>query len=282
MLCSQTSVFQPIRVWGVVSAASEVNAGECGMGAKEPPHLEGHTQRDEEVTVDVFEVSGSIKWFDASKGYGFIVPDEDLPDVLLHVTCLRRDGFQTAYEGARVVCEVLRRPKGLQAFRIRAMDDSTAVHPSQLPQRTHVVVIPESDWERATVKWFNRLRGFGFVTRGGADPGHLRAYGDAAALRLHRAQARPIAAGALWPRTEGADGGGAQAGRLARTVLPLTLRMLRPAGAARRRCLCLRSASSRKRAASPPAAARSCSRPRAATTASTSRWRPPIRSARSA
>jgi CspA family cold shock protein len=136
------------------------------MGAKEPPRIEGHTQRDEEATVDVFEVSGSIKWFDASKGYGFIVPDEDLPDVLLHVTCLRRDGFQTAYEGARVVCEVLRRPKGLQAFRIRAMDDSTAIHPSHLPQRTHVIVIPESDWERAVVKWFNRLRGFGFLTRG--------------------------------------------------------------------------------------------------------------------
>jgi len=124
------------------------------MGAKEPPHIEGLTQRDEEATVDVFEVSGSIKWFDASKGYGFIVPDEDhLPDILLHVTCLRRDG-------------VLRRPKGLQAFRIRAMDDSTAVHPSQLPQRTHVAVIPESDWESAMVKWFNRLRGFGFLTRG--------------------------------------------------------------------------------------------------------------------
>ena len=138
------------------------------MGAKEPPHLEeGLTQRDDEATVDVFEVSGSIKWFDASKGYGFIVPDEDnLTDILLHVTCLRRDGYQTAYEGARVVCEVLRRPKGLQAFRIRSMDDSTAVHPSELPQRTHVLVIPESDWERAMVKWFNRLRGFGFLTRG--------------------------------------------------------------------------------------------------------------------
>ncbi len=59
------------------SAAFGSEAGECGMGAKEPPLVEGLTQRDEEATVDVFEVSGSIKWFDASKGYGFIVPDED-------------------------------------------------------------------------------------------------------------------------------------------------------------------------------------------------------------
>jgi len=67
------------------------------MAAKASPHEEELTQRDEEATVDVFEVAGSIKWFDASKGYGFIVPDEDLPDVLLHVTCLRHDGHQTAY-----------------------------------------------------------------------------------------------------------------------------------------------------------------------------------------
>ena len=165
MLCLQR-VYPSRFVCGGRSVWVKSEAGECGMGAKEPPLVEGHTQRDEEVTVDVFEVSGSIKWFDASKGYGFIVPDEDLPDVLLHVTCLRRDGFQTAYEGARIVCEVLRRQKGLQAFRIRAMDNSTAMHPSQLPQRTHVMVIPESDWESAMVKWFNRLRGFGFLTRG--------------------------------------------------------------------------------------------------------------------
>src|SRR6476619_3237155 len=138
------------------------------MGAKEPPHIEGLTQRDEEATVDVFEVSGSIKWFDASKGYGFIVPDEDhLPDVLLHVTCLRRGGFQTAYEGARVVCEALNRSKGLQAFRVVSMDESTAIRPPQMtPARTHVTVTPTSGLERAIVKWFNRVRGYGFVTRG--------------------------------------------------------------------------------------------------------------------
>src|SRR5215813_4053570 len=137
------------------------------MGAKEPPREETYVSRDEEIGPDVFEVSGSVKWFDPAKGYGFILPDEDLPDVLLHVTCLRRGGFQTAYEGARVVVEALNRPKGLQAFRVISMDESTAIRPVQLtPPRTHTVVTPTSGLERAVVKWFNRVRGYGFVTRG--------------------------------------------------------------------------------------------------------------------
>ena len=128
--------------------------------------FDGRPDLMDEAGLEVFEIAGSIKWFDASKGYGFIVPDNGLPDILLHVTCLRAGGFQTAYEGARLQCEVLKRPKGMQAFRILSMDESTAIHPSQLPQRTHVIVVPESDWERAYVKWFNRVRGFGFLTRG--------------------------------------------------------------------------------------------------------------------
>ena len=122
-------------------------------------------------TATVIELSGIIKWFDVSKGYGFIVPDNGGADILLHVTCLRRDGFQTAYEGARVVAEVLQRPKGYQCFRILSMDESTAIHPAQmLPPRTHVTVTPTSGLERAQVKWFNRLRGFGFLTRGEGTP----------------------------------------------------------------------------------------------------------------
>ena len=121
--------------------------------------------------ASVIELSGVIKWFDVSKGYGFIVPDNGLPDILLHVTCLRRDGFLVAYEGARVVVEVLQRARGLQAFRIVSMDESTAIHPAQLPPpRTHVSVTPTSGLERAQVKWFNRLRGFGFLTRGEGTP----------------------------------------------------------------------------------------------------------------
>ena len=125
----------------------------------------------DETGARVIEISGVIKWFDVAKGYGFIVPDNGMADVLLHVTCLRRDGHQTAYEGARIVCEVLARPKGLQAFRIISMDELTAVHPAQMPPpRTHVTVAPTSGLERAQVKWFNRLRGFGFLTRGEGTP----------------------------------------------------------------------------------------------------------------
>src|SRR5262249_49817189 len=51
------------------------------------------------------------------------------------------------------------------------MDESTAVHPAQMPPpRTHVTVTPTSGLERAQVKWFNRLRGFGFLTRGEGTP----------------------------------------------------------------------------------------------------------------
>ncbi|HTV68468.1 MAG TPA: cold-shock protein [Rhizobiaceae bacterium] len=119
-------------------------------------------------TQGLVEISGAIKWFDVAKGYGFVLPDvSGLGDVLLHVTCLRRDGFQTALEGARVVCLVKQGDRGLQCFRVISMDTSTAVHPAELPaQRTHVVVTPDSGLERALVKWFNRTKGFGFLTRG--------------------------------------------------------------------------------------------------------------------
>ena len=114
------------------------------------------------------EVSGAIKWFDVAKGYGFILPDDGVSgDILLHVTCLRKDGFQTALEGARVVCLAKQGERGLQAFRVLSMDLTTAVHPAEMQeQRTHVTVTPESGLERALVKWFNRIKGFGFLSRG--------------------------------------------------------------------------------------------------------------------
>ncbi|NEW86360.1 MULTISPECIES: cold-shock protein [Rhodopseudomonas] len=169
---------------GVLPAASAAKprAAEFPAGDFSPREFGPGVHRDHlnsrdafagigEAAANLVEISGFIKWFDASKGYGFVVPDNGWPDVLLHVTVLRRDGYQTAYEGARIVVECVQRAKGYQAFRVVSMDESTAIHPAQmLPARTHVSVTPTSGLERAQVKWFNRLRGFGFLTCGEGTP----------------------------------------------------------------------------------------------------------------
>jgi cold shock protein len=148
--------------------------GSDPVAPKPPTSPEGRRgagAEEADAPLELVQISGRIKWFDVAKGFGFIVPDNGLPDVLLHVTCLRRDGFQAANEGARIVVEAVQRPRGLQAFRIVSLDESTAIHPSELPlPRTHVTVTPTSGLEPAVVKWFNRLRGFGFLSRGEDTP----------------------------------------------------------------------------------------------------------------
>lgn len=144
---------------------------ERGSGPEIPPLAQGQMAEQAEEPLNLVEVAGRIKWFDVAKGFGFIVPDDGSPDVLLHVTCLRRDGFQAASEGARIVVEAVQRPRGWQAFRVVSLDQTAALHPSELPMpRTHVTVTPTSGLETAVVKWFNRLRGFGFLTRGDGTP----------------------------------------------------------------------------------------------------------------
>jgi len=132
--------------------------------------LDGDSAQQTALTTPV-RLVGSIKWFDVAKGFGFIVPDGGGPDVLLHVTCLQRDGFRVAYEGARLDFEAVAGRRGWQVFRILAMDLSTAIHPAQMPPaRTHVNVTPDSGFVRVRVKWFNRLRGFGFASEGEGMP----------------------------------------------------------------------------------------------------------------
>ena len=97
----------------------------------------------EEAGLEVYEVRGTIKWFDGSKGYGFIVPDSGLPDVLLHQRCLETCGFSAVSEGARVRAQVIRRPKGMQALRILEVDRSS--ERIGLPQRTPFCVTTTID-----------------------------------------------------------------------------------------------------------------------------------------
>jgi cold shock protein len=147
-----------------------------------------------------FQITGLVKWFDLAKGYGFITPSSGgETDVLLHQTCVRQSGFKAAYEGARVVCEAVQGPKGLQARRLISLDNSTAApqpHPS--PMQARYTAEPRGPAFDATVKWFNRGKGYGFVSRGPNTPDifihmeTLRRYGI---RELHEGQRVRVRAG---------------------------------------------------------------------------------------
>jgi cold shock protein len=120
-----------------------------------------------ERPVELVEVAGRVKWFDAAKGYGFILPDSGEADVLIHVTVLRRDGFTSLREGARVVAEAQQRERGLQVFRVLSITEPDPASAADLPQpRTRAQASSVGGFEIVIVKWFNRARGFGFLTRG--------------------------------------------------------------------------------------------------------------------
>ena len=118
------------------------------------------------------EVTGLVKWFDLAKGYGFIKPSSGLQgDILLHQTCVRQSGFKAAYEGARVVCEAVQGPKGLQARKVLELDNSTASPQAMSGLKVaRYVAEPRGAPFEATVKWFNRGKGYGFVSRGADTP----------------------------------------------------------------------------------------------------------------
>src|ERR1700744_2016227 len=96
-----------------------------------------------EAASDALRISGRVKWFDAGKGYGFIVPDDpsqtDLKDVLLHVTSLRSSGREYAIEGSLITCDVVRRPKGWQVAEVVKIDESCAPPPVERRPRESAV-----------------------------------------------------------------------------------------------------------------------------------------------
>ena len=117
-------------------------------------------------------ITGRVKWFDATRGFGFLVSDEIDGDVLLHFSVLREHGRRSVPEGAVIECVPVRLDRGLQAKKVISIDTSTA-----LPQQTRssipaaeradrkALADSAGEFEPVEVKWFNRVRGYGFVKR---------------------------------------------------------------------------------------------------------------------
>lgn len=122
-------------------------------------------------------VSGLVKWFDGTRGFGFVVGSDGEGDILIHFSALREHGRRTLPEGARVVLEAVPRNRGLQARRILGIDLTTATGPDAdlIAKRNADRVDPlallaiAGPFEPVVVKWFNLLKGYGFVLRPGSD-----------------------------------------------------------------------------------------------------------------
>jgi len=127
---------------------------------------------DEFCGGEMAPISGRVKWFDATRGFGFLVSDSVDGDVLLHFSVLREHGRRSVPEGAVIECIPVRQERGLQAKKVLSIDLSTAVsHPPHSPvpaaERADRKALAENagEFEPVEVKWFNRVRGYGFVKR---------------------------------------------------------------------------------------------------------------------
>jgi CspA family cold shock protein len=125
---------------------------------------------DDETLI---KVTGTMKWFDATRGFGFLVSDQAKGDILVHFSVLKEHDRRSLPEGAIVECLVAEQERGLQARKVLSIDLSNAVVPE--PMRAPAgggervdpaALIPEAgDFEPVLVKWFNRLKGYGFLVR---------------------------------------------------------------------------------------------------------------------
>ena len=128
---------------------------------------EGHP-----LAPDTFEVTGRIKWFDATRGFGFLVSDQCDGDILVHFSVLREHDRRSLPEGTIIEALVQRQQRGLQAIKVMSIDLSEALpSPARLSTsgagRADRQALADSagEFEPVEVKWFNRVKGYGFVNR---------------------------------------------------------------------------------------------------------------------
>ena len=143
---------------------------------KAPKVIEPSSGSDSVGEQELPAVTSRVKWFDATRGFGFLVSDELDGDILLHFSVLKEHGRRSLPEGAIVECIPVKLDRGLQAKRVLSIDLGSAVpmppRPASSPaERADRQALAEAagDYEPVEVKWFNRVKGYGFVNRLGAE-----------------------------------------------------------------------------------------------------------------
>jgi len=129
-------------------------------------------------------VPGKVKWFNPSKGYGFVELLDGSGDAFLHATALVRIGISVVQPGETLELRVAPGQRGPQVTEVISVDSSTAA-PSGPPRASFRSPsdrpAPEvSVEETGTVKWYNATKGFGFIAR---DGGGKDAFVHASALQ---------------------------------------------------------------------------------------------------
>ena len=119
-----------------------------------------------EDTLPGRRVDAKVKWFNASKGFGFVTPADGSQDAFLPMAVLRRAGYDDVREGASITCEIGAGAKGPLVTNVLNVDDSTAL---SSPSGTSVAdrgPRPATTIEGA-VKWFEPEKGYGFIAPDG-------------------------------------------------------------------------------------------------------------------
>lgn len=115
--------------------------------------------------ADATQVSGRVKWFDPAKGFGFIVADEGGPDILLHANVLRNFGQGSVADASRIVVLVQQTTRGQQAVEVLEISppELDGVPPIEDLGESDAAEIAALPLEPARVKWFDKVKGFGFA-----------------------------------------------------------------------------------------------------------------------
>jgi CspA family cold shock protein len=108
-------------------------------------------------------VRGKVKWFDTTKGYGFVVTSDGEGDILLHGNVLRAYGFTSVAEGAEIVLRVQVTDRGRQAVEVIEVVPDTSKTETGESFLAQIPTGAAGPLEPAPVKWFDRVKGFGFV-----------------------------------------------------------------------------------------------------------------------